>query len=119
MLVFGDAMNLILTTYCVKPIISHTVAVHNICGMKPKMSRENDIDEMCQLLATEWKKRPNHRLGQFLLNFIFHVPAVKDLNMWMQQDTTTKKRLELWEKAEKLRVKAQRAITDYAGSSGS
>ena len=112
-------MILILISYCVRVITSHTVAVLNTCGMKPKMSRENEIDEMCQLLAVEWKKRPNHRLGQFLLNFIFHVPAKKDMNMWLQQDTTTKKRLEIWEAAQIQRARDQKKVTDFAGSSGS
>jgi len=83
------------------------------------MSREDDINEMCQLLAVEWKKRPNHRLGQFLLNFIFHVPAMKDISMWMQRDTTTKKRLEQWEDALIQKARDQKKVTDFAGSSGS
>ena len=85
-----------------------------------KMSREDDIDEMCQLLAVEWKKRPNHRLGQFLLNFIFYVPTKSDLSMWNQQDTTTKKVLEQWEALQKKKAREQKSIKEFfGGTSGS
>ena len=76
------------------------------------------IPEICQLLAEEWAKRPQHRFGQFLLNYIFHVPAKADLSMWLQEDTITKKRLESWEQKAIERLKEQKSITDSFGTSG-
>ena len=29
------------------------------------------IDRMCELLKEKWKKTPDQRLGQFLINYIF------------------------------------------------
>lgn len=77
------------------------------------------IDRICQLLAEKWKNQPDVRLGQFLLNYIFHVTPMHDLSMHLQEDTITEKRLKNWEKIiEKMR-ESQKLITDFGGTSGS
>lgn len=76
------------------------------------------IPEVCQLLAEKWAKKPQMRFGQFLINFIFHVPTGADLSMWNQSDSLTKKRLEEWEVNIEKMAKEQSRITDSFGTSG-
>lgn len=87
-------------------------------SLLPIVRDPDRIDRICQLLAEKWKKYPQQRLGQFLINNVFYVPPKADLGMYMQQDKTTEKRLETLEERLMRRAKNQKAITDFGGTSG-
>lgn len=59
-----------------------------------KMRDPERIDRICDLLKEVWKKRPDERLGQLLLNYIFGKNAPHDAYIFHKEDDITEKSLE-------------------------
>ncbi|MFX1569005.1 MAG: hypothetical protein ACFFCV_11640 [Promethearchaeota archaeon] len=44
------------------------------------------IDRICNLLKEKWKKAPDERLGQFLINHIYGPDIHKDIRIYYIED---------------------------------
>lgn len=50
---------------------SHVLSNHDHFLPATKMREPERIDRICDLLKEKWKKYPDLRLGQFLMNYVF------------------------------------------------
>lgn len=51
-----------------------------------KIRKVERIDRICNLLKEKWKKVPDERLGQFLLNYIFGTHPPHDGYIFFKED---------------------------------